>query len=135
MREGKRLKQPLAEEIQQIIYAPRLASERVDVFGHLSSVNMAHLVMLAETAILTPDAAAGIARAILEIEAAGAGAVTWDPAREDAYYNVEARLVELVGIQTGGQIHAGRSRNDIGATISCTPSFTQGSQLRTTTLL
>ncbi|MBK8742746.1 MAG: hypothetical protein IPO58_23230 [Betaproteobacteria bacterium] len=29
----------------------------------------------------------------------------------------EARLVELVGIETGGQIHVGRSRNDINATI------------------
>src|SRR5690606_30839210 len=113
MREGKRLVQPMAEEIQRIIYAQRLPSERANCFAQLSAVNMAHLVMLAETGILEPRVAATLARATLEIDAAGPDAMSWDAAREDAYYNYEARLVELVGIEAGGRIHAGRSRNDI----------------------
>lgn len=117
MREGKRLAQPMAEEIQRIIYAPRLASERADCFAQLSAVNMAHLVMLTETGILEPRVAATLARATLEIDAAGPDAMCWDAAREDAYYNYEARLVELAGIEAGGRIHAGRSRNDIGPTV------------------
>ncbi len=117
MREGKRLSQPIAEEIQRIIYAPRLASEREDCFGPLCAVNMAHLVMLAECGILGPQAASCLARAMLEIHEGGPDSIGWDPAREDAYYNYEARLVELAGIEAGGRIHAGRSRNDIGPTI------------------
>lgn len=117
MREGKRLAQPMAEDIQRIIYAPRLASERVDCFEPLSAVNMAHLVMLSEARILEPTAATSIARAMLEIDAGGPQAMDWEPAREDAYYNYEAALVRRAGMQIGGQIHAGRSRNDIGATI------------------
>ena len=50
MIEGKRLGQPLADEIKRIIYAPRLASERTDCFAQLSAVNMAHLLMLAQAA-------------------------------------------------------------------------------------
>ena len=117
MIEGKRLSQPLADEIKRIIYAPRLASEQTDCFAQLSAVNMAHLLMLAEARILEPATAATIARAMLEIDTAGPDAMQWDPAREDAYYNYEARLVELAGMEAGGQIHVGRSRNDIGATI------------------
>jgi argininosuccinate lyase len=117
MREGKRLGQPIAEAIQRIIYAPRLASEREDCFMPLCAVNAAHLVMLAECGILAPAAAARLAAAMLEIRQGGPNSLDWNPAREDAYYNYEARLVELAGIEIGGQIHAGRSRNDIGPTI------------------
>ncbi len=117
MKVGKRLTQPMAEEIQRIIYAPRLASERDTCFAPLSAINMAHLVMLHEAHVLEPAAAAAIAKAMLAIDADGPDGMDWDPAREDAYYNYEAALMERAGARIGGQIHAGRSRNDIGATI------------------
>lgn len=107
----------MAEEIARIIYAPRLASERETCFAPLSAINMAHLVMLHEARVLEPAAAAAIAKAMLDIDAEGPDGMDWDPAREDAYYNYESALMERAGNHFGGQIHAGRSRNDIGATI------------------
>lgn len=117
MREGKRLSQPMAPLVQEIIYAPRLEGERTHCFGLLSAVNMAHLVMLAEKGLIDAGAAALAAQAMLELDAAGADSIEWDPAREDAYYNYEAALVQRVGLESAGQIHVGRSRNDISASI------------------
>jgi argininosuccinate lyase len=117
MREGKRLSQPMAAEVQEIIYAPRLESERTHIFGFLGAVNMAHLVMLAGQGLLEGQAAARVAQAMLALDAAGPDAMEWDPAREDAYYNYEAALVQRVGLESAGQIHVGRSRNDISASI------------------
>lgn len=37
---------------------------------------------------------------------------------EDLYFNVQHCLVEKVGIEVGGRLHMGRSRNDIGSTLN-----------------
>jgi len=37
---------------------------------------------------------------------------------EDLYYNIEKCLVGRIGVETGGKLHTGRSRNDIGSTMN-----------------
>jgi len=114
---SRRLTQPIAPEVCEHIYMPRLLREFDSGFSYLTEINQAHLLMLEETALMPTPMASVLARALLQIEAEGTEAVTLDPAREDAYFNYEARLMEVAGADIGGRLHLARSRNDIAATL------------------
>jgi len=112
-----RLKQPLAQEVIDSIFLPRLNREFFANFELLNQINQAHLLMLHGQGILTPAQATRLAAALRQMQDDGPDAVTLDPAREEAYFNYEAHLISLVGQDLGGRLHTARSRNDIGATI------------------
>lgn len=115
---SRRLKQPPAPEVIQYIFQPR--TTRAFFSGNfelLNQVNFAHLVMLREQAILDKPTCARLAAALLQMQSEGPDAVELDAAREEAYYNYEAHLIQMVGQDLGGRLHTGRSRNDIGATV------------------
>lgn len=113
---SRRLKEPLAPEICEHIYAPRLARDFVKQFGLLTDVNQAHLLMLHKTGLLSQEVATQLAKGLLQIEAEGAAAVELDPAKEDPYFNYEAKLMSITGRDIGGRLHMARSRNDMSAT-------------------
>ena len=114
---SRRLAEAIAPEVIEHVYRPRLAGEMLAVFPYLSALNMAHLAMLAERRILTLAQASAVAGGLLRIEAEGAEAITPDPLLEDTYFNVEARLIGLVGADAGGRLHIGRIRNDLSAAL------------------
>lgn len=114
---SSRLRQPLAPAVIQHIFLPRLNREMQANFELLNQVNLAHLLMLHAQGILDTAASARLARALLQMQEEGAGALELDPAREEAYFNYEAHLIKLVGPDLGGRLHTARSRNDMGATI------------------
>ena len=79
--------------------------------------NKAHVLMLAKQKIVTREVAAAILKANNEMAAMGDRPnFPVDPGREDFYFNIEAHLIEEVGIEIGGQQHTARSRNDLYAT-------------------
>ncbi len=79
--------------------------------------NKAHVLMLAKQGIVKKEVAAAILRCNAEMAAMGsAPTFPVDPGREDFYFNLEAHLIEEVGIEIGGQQHTARSRNDLYAT-------------------
>ncbi len=114
---SRRLKEPLAAEICELIYAPRLARDFLTVFPHLTQVNKAHLLMLHKTGLMSPDIAVKLAKGLLQIESEGPASVVLDPAKEDPYFNYEARLMAITSRDIGGRVHMARSRNDISVTI------------------
>ncbi|MFM0737047.1 argininosuccinate lyase [Paraburkholderia xenovorans] len=114
---SRRLKQPLAKEVIQHIFLPRLNREFFANYELLNQINLAHLVMLDEQRILDKEASKRLAGALLKMQQDGPNAVELDPAREEAYFNYEAHLMKLVGEDLGGRLHTARSRNDMGATI------------------
>ncbi|MDH3663547.1 MAG: argininosuccinate lyase [Alphaproteobacteria bacterium] len=78
-------------------------------------INRAHVVMLAETGIVE----ASVARAILEALDAydretDTESLRYDGSVEDYYFHVEQDLIKRVGVDLAGQMHTGRSRNDMG---------------------
>ena len=111
------LTETLAPEIRDHVYGARLERDFKAVFAPMTEVNQAHVVMLARERILEAGAAATLARVLLELEAAGPAAFVLDPAREETYFNYEAKVIEIAGADVGGRMHIGRSRNDIKATI------------------
>lgn len=79
--------------------------------------NKAHVLMLAKQKIVTEAVARAILRVNVEMAEMGdKPSFPVDPGREDFYFNIEARLIEKVGIEIGGQQHTARSRNDLYAT-------------------
>ncbi|MDI6793845.1 MAG: argininosuccinate lyase [bacterium] len=80
----------------------------VDLLG-----NKAHCLMLQQQGIISSDEARLILEALAEIENLyRAGEFKLDPAKEDVHSNIEAFLVKRCGMEAGGKIHTGRSRND-----------------------
>jgi argininosuccinate lyase len=72
----------------------------------------AHAEMLGRQQIISSDEAqqiiAGLDTILQDIEA---GKVKFSVALEDIHMNIEARLIERIGV-VGGKLHTGRSRND-----------------------
>ncbi len=114
---SRRLTQGIAPEVLEHIYRPRLAAELELTFPYLAALNEAHLVMLARQAIVTPAQSKAIAAGLLRIAEEGSAAIAPDPRLEDAYFNVEARLIALAGADAGGRLHIARSRNDLSAAL------------------
>ncbi len=114
---GERLSEAPHTDMVSLVYAPRIEDELKAGLSHMTRVNEAHVVMLARREILDQRAAAKILSAVREIEAAGPEGLKIDPSREDLYYNYERAVMDRAGPDTGGRMHTGRSRNDLGATI------------------
>jgi len=115
---GERLAQPPAPEVIEHLYGPRMQEELATSFGYLTSVNEAHVSMLCHQEIITEQDGGALLRAIGALAAAGAGQLELDPEREDLYYNYEQAVIARTGHEVGGRMHTGRSRNDLGATMS-----------------
>jgi len=76
----------------------------------------AHLRMLGEQGILPAEEVEVIREGLGQVEAEiREGRFEFRPELEDIHFNVEHRLIELIG-PVGGKLHTGRSRNDQVAT-------------------
>lgn len=114
---SRRLTESVAKEVCEHIYAPRLARDFRTVFGYMSDLNQAHVLMLARCGLISPEAAKSLAGGLLRMEEEGPEVVELDPEREDAYFNYEAHLIKLIGTEAGGRMHIARSRNDLTAAL------------------
>jgi argininosuccinate lyase len=75
--------------------------------------NRAHVIMLCHQGILSKEDGKKILRGLKEFENLyQKGKVKLDPSHEDVHSNIESFLIERVGIEYGGKVHTGRSRND-----------------------
>ncbi|NWG02685.1 MAG: argininosuccinate lyase [Syntrophaceae bacterium] len=75
--------------------------------------NRVHVLMLCHQRILSHQDAKKILKGLREIEALHQkGKFELDASKEDVHSNIESFLIEQIGIESGGKIHTGRSRND-----------------------
>lgn len=99
------------------VLAPLFEGVKDTFAAHMDAVDRAHLVMLAETGILTRAEASAIAGGLRAVEAEmDAAAITYDGSVEDWFSLVERELRDRLG-DVGGALHTARSRNDIDHTI------------------
>lgn len=77
-------------------------------------VDRAHVIMLNEQGIINKKECSAILSGLETIKKEGITAL--DTSYEDLHIALEARLIELIGEDTGGRMHSGRSRNDEVAT-------------------
>ena len=86
------------------------------MYHNMVEANKAQVVMLKENDLISVDLAEQLANALIQVvndKATSASKQDLDP----DYLKLEARLVELIGHQASN-IHLGRSRNDLGATMN-----------------
>jgi argininosuccinate lyase len=73
----------------------------------------AHVLALCHQGILPKKDGKKILKGLKEIEALyQGGKFGLDPSKEDVHSNIESFLIERIGIEYGGKVHTGRSRND-----------------------
>jgi argininosuccinate lyase len=73
----------------------------------------AHVLMLCRQHILSRQEAKKILRGLRQIEKRhGEGRFRLEPSKEDVHSNIESLLIARTGMEAGGKIHTGRSRND-----------------------
>jgi argininosuccinate lyase len=73
----------------------------------------AHVLMLYRQGILSPRDSKKILRGLKEAERLyQKGKFRLDPSQEDVHSNTEGFLIGRIGIEYGGKVHTGRSRND-----------------------
>ena len=99
------------------VLAPLFEGVKTHFAQAMATINKAHLVMLAETGILSGDTAGRIARALDQIAAeTDIAALTYTGEHEDYFFVVEAALKDKLG-DMGGMLHTARSRNDMDHTL------------------
>lgn len=79
--------------------------------------HLAHVIMLIEQSIIPKEDGKKILAALLELPEIGPENIERKPGLTDLYSNTEEWLIEKLGIETGGKVHTGRSRNDMNSTV------------------
>ena len=113
----ERISESMSDYFVNVIELPELIKDYETIFQDELLAQRAYAVMLTKSGII--DAASG--KKILE----GLDYVRENLKKEDLnadyedlYYNIEKCLVGRIGVETGGKLHTGRSRNDIGSTMN-----------------
>ncbi len=114
---SRRLSETIADEVCEHIYGPRLKGDFQSAFPYMTDLNQAHVLMLKTVGLISLEAAREIAKGLIQMEDQGPEAVSLDPRREDAYFNYEAHLINIIGTESGGRLHIARSRNDLSTAI------------------
>lgn len=79
-------------------------------------VDIAHLLMLVRCEILSADQAGSLMKYLLALFEDGISEEAFDNRFEDIHAGIESFLIKEAGIEIGGRLHVGRSRNDEVAT-------------------
>jgi argininosuccinate lyase len=115
---SERLKEPVAAEVLELIFQPRLDHDFEVNFAPLTLINRAHVVMLRRQGIIAAEVAKTLLAAFATMESKGAAAYPPDPRLEDPYFNYETSVIAITGADTGGRMHIARSRNDLYAALA-----------------
>lgn len=103
---------------KETVLRPLFDSARKHFIEGFKKVDRAHLVMLAETGILSAEQAGEIADALSGIdEAIDPAQLSYTGEVEDFFFLIEKELKSRLGPDLGGRLHTARSRNDIDHTL------------------
>jgi argininosuccinate lyase len=105
----------------ELLYDPALGEDRQHVLPYLLRIDAAHILMLAHQGILPRAAAAqllAVQRDLTERLRAGAEVFGSPGPHRGLYWLYEREYQLRLGDEVGGAAHAGRSRNDINATVA-----------------
>lgn len=99
------------------VLAPLFEGVKTHYASGMDQINRAHLVMLAETGILSSEVAAKLAGALSDIASdTDLAQLAYTGEHEDYFFWVEAQLKSRLG-DLGGALHTARSRNDMDHTL------------------
>jgi argininosuccinate lyase len=104
------------KKFRDIVLGQELSEVGADALMPLLYVNVAHVKMLKKQGLIPAETANNLLAVLKEIGEQGLAVLDTDHA-EDLYFALEHKLIEVLGIKEAGNIHMGRSRNDIYATV------------------
>lgn len=113
----ERITSPVSDFFNEEIIMPETVKDFDANIKEALRTQRAYAIMLTEAAII--DKASG--KAILEGLEHVEHKLNRDNLKgelEDLFYNIETTMIEKTGLQIGGKLHTGRSRNDIGSTLN-----------------
>ncbi|CUK10533.1 Argininosuccinate lyase [Shimia thalassica] len=116
MKNTGRIATLLHPEARRIVFNDSLHAAAKENLPHYAEMDRAQAVMLAETGYLHTDFAMKIIRQLDELEVTDFRSIAAHPAPRGEYLAYEDALRELLG-NTVSNLHLGRSRNDLSATL------------------
>jgi len=103
---------------KETVLKPLFDGAKTHFVDGFRAIDRAHLVMLAETGILTAEQAGRIADALVAIDAeVDPSSLEYTGEVEDFFFLIEKELKSRLGPDLGGRLHTARSRNDIDHTL------------------
>ncbi|MDQ0862319.1 argininosuccinate lyase [Bacillus sp. V2I10] len=99
-----------------LVLKPAYNEAKKNFLKSMLQIHTAHLVMLQEQGLVTEEEAKKIGYAIKNVEVDKLQKGEYDPKFEDLFFQVEHDLIKQAG-DIAGNLHIGRSRNDMGIAI------------------
>jgi argininosuccinate lyase len=113
-----RLTRTLPPRTRRVVYGRQGPEEIRRELEPISTVDLAHVVMLLECGLLDGAAAARLVVAVRGLRASGFAELEGLDAPRGAYLMYEGHLSRELGADVGGKLHTARSRNDLKATVT-----------------
>ena len=113
----ERIDVELSERFQEEVLLPEAIRDYEMNFAEIILLNKAYGLMLKEIGILDREECKRIVAALNRVQ----DTMKKEDIRgncEDLYFNVEQAMIRETGIETGGKLHTGRSRNDLYSALS-----------------
>ncbi len=98
----------------EALLKPVFNDQRDFLLDAMFALHRAHVIMLAEQALLPKEEARKILSGLEELEKVERTDIRYNPRFEDLFFLMEAKLGEVIGDELAGKVHLARSRNDMG---------------------
>jgi argininosuccinate lyase len=108
---------PFSPEYVRLVLNENFEDAKTLFLSPLLGIHYAHLVMLAETGIVTAGDARRLRDALDGIDVERVRAAVYDGSCEDLFFYVERLIADACGGEVAGSLHTARSRNDIDMTL------------------
>lgn len=105
-----------SKSYRQMVLQPAYDEARKHFLNSMVQIHIAHLKMLEEQQLVTAEQAKQIGQAIQKLDLEYYKTHDYNPQFEDLFFRIENKLIELGG-DISGNLHIGRSRNDMGIAI------------------
>jgi len=113
-----RLTAEVGVRTRRILYGEPSPDELVAELDYLTTIDQAHLLMLAERELIPRSAARELLGCIAALRGCRFAPLAGRSAPRGQYLMYEGYLIEQLGSQTGGVLQTARSRNDLKATVT-----------------
>jgi len=111
----ERLSSVLSEKVFRYLFGPSIEKNRS--FYNMIDVMKAQFSMLISEGIVDDETGKKMMRSLNEIREEGRGQNEIDPPLEDLYFQIEQQFIDKAGIKIAGQLHTGKSRKELYATV------------------
>jgi argininosuccinate lyase len=100
----------------EVVLSPAYDHAKEELLSPMMAINKAHLIMLWEQSLISDDDAYNLAVSLKAVDVNRLRESSYTGEFEDLFFEVEQKLHLLAG-EVAGNLHLGRSRNDMGIAI------------------